>query len=237
MDYALLKWELINQFKSKLGKIVGLLLLGIFIGWYLAYYLILKVKAKMLPQGVEIIALTPLEFVIVQLKLSLIFAFIFILPPMIFWITRRVKFKIERRTVIVWGTLLGVFFVGGVVFAYSILLPFIIKFLTTTVVKAGIEPLYSLDGFMFFTVSMMLIMGLVFEFPIITTWLTKAGVISPKTLTDKRRYAYVMIFVVAAVITPDPSPVSQTLVAVPFLFFYELSVMSAKLFGKLQKNT
>jgi|Deesub1362A_J573_1020465.scaffolds.fasta_scaffold00005_298 sec-independent protein translocase protein TatC len=237
MDSSDLRHEILQELKSKFGKIILVLILGVIIGWYLAFITIVKIKAKLLPKGVEIIALTPLEFVIVQLKLSLIFAIVILIPVIVFIATRRVRLRIKKRTMFTWGMLLLLFFVGGILFAYNILLPFVIRILTSTVVETGIEPLYSLSGFMFFSISMMLILGLVFEFPVITAWLSRTGIISSQILTERRKYAYVGIFVVAAVITPDPSPVSQMLVALPFLFFYEVSVITAKIFGRRQKST
>jgi sec-independent protein translocase protein TatC len=232
MDLGTLGRELLNELKQKLTRLIAILVFGLIVGWTLAYYLILKIKAKMLPGQVELIALSPLEFVIVQLKISLIFALLVLLPVLIYWSSKRFDLKLKKPSIMAWGAMLAIFFSAGMAFAYFLLLPYIINFLTSTVVKAGIEPMYSLDGFMFFTISMMFILGLVFEFPVITAWMSRAGMVSSKTLSTKRRYAYVGIFVVAAVITPDPSPVSQILVAVPFLFFYEISVISAKIFGR-----
>lgn len=211
--------------KPKIYQIVLLVLFGLLVGWVLAYHLILKIKTRMLPPGVELIALTPLEFVLVQLKISLIFVIVFLIPFLICWAS-----KIKLKIGFVWFLFSVFSFLGGMCFAYF-LLPYIIKFLTLTVTRAGIEPMYSLEGFIFFVISMMLVLGLVFEFPVIAAWMSKVGLISSKTLSTKRRYAYVSIFIIAAIITPDPSPVSQILVAVPFLFFYEVSIITSKIFG------
>ncbi len=91
------------------------------------------------------------------------------------------------------------------------------------------EPLYSINDFVFFSLSMMLILGLVFEFPVVTVWLTRTGILSPQTLSERRRYAYVGKYVVAAIVTPDPSMVSQSILAVPFIFFYEVSVVVSRI--------
>ena len=231
MDYRVVGYELLQDLKKKLIYIFAVLVVGLMLGWYAAYYIIVSLKSRMLPLGVDLIALTPLEFVIVQLKLSLVLVALAVLPYIAYLVLKRTNIKKSKPALLVWGAAFVAFFVMGVFFGYYLLLPFVITFLTNNVVNAGVEPLYSVNDFVFFSISMMLILGLVFEFPVVTVWLTRAGLISSQTLSEKRRYAYVGIFVVAAVVTPDPSLVSQSILAVPFIFFYELSIVVSRIVG------
>jgi sec-independent protein translocase protein TatC len=167
----------------------------------------------------------------VQLKLSIVLVALAVLPYITHLAIKRFNIKKSKPVLLAWGATLVTFFIAGVFFGYYLLLPFIIGFLTENVVNAGMEPLYSVNDFVFFSISMMLILGLVFEFPVVTVWLTRAGLLSAQTLSERRRYAYVGIFVVAAVVTPDPSMVSQSILAVPFIFFYELSIVVSRIVG------
>jgi sec-independent protein translocase protein TatC len=231
MDYRVVGFELLQELKKKLLYIFVAVVAGLMIGWYAAYYIIVSLKSRMLPLGVDLIALTPLEFVIVQLKLSIVLVALAILPYIAHLILKRFNIKKSKPALLAWGVALVAFFITGVLFGYYLLLPFIIGFLTQNVVNAGMEPLYSVNDFVFFSISMMLILGLVFEFPVVTVWLTRAGLVSSQTLSERRRYAYVAIFVVAAVVTPDPSMISQSILAVPFIFFYEISIVVSRIVG------
>jgi sec-independent protein translocase protein TatC len=77
-------------------------------------------------------------------------------------------------------------------------------------------------------VNIILGCGIAFELPILAYVLTKIGLITPAFLTNYRKYAYVVILVVAAVITPSPDWTSQMIVFLPLLFLYELSVIVSK---------
>lgn len=231
MDYRVVGYELIQELKKRLLYFFVAIAVGLTIGWYLAYYIVINLKSQMLPLGVDLIALTPLEFVIVQLKLSIVLVALAALPYVAYLITKKLGIKKSKPLLLAWGATLIVFFIMGVLFGYYLLLPVIIKFLTANIVNAGMEPLYSINDFVFFSISMMVILGLVFEFPVVTVWLTRAGLVSAQTLSERRRYAYVGIFVVAAVVTPDPSMVSQSILAVPFIFFYELSIVVSRIVG------
>jgi sec-independent protein translocase protein TatC len=209
-------------------------LFGLIVGWTLGYHFILAVKESLLPPGVSLVALTPLELVVVQLKISIVFTLLLLLPLLLYWLSPPLRKRLGGGglSVLPWLLTAALFFVGGVSFAYFLLLPTIIGILTENTLLAGIDPLYSLHDFIFFTISMTLILGLIFEFPVAVAWLARMGFVSSALLKEKRKYAYVGIFLTAAVVTPDPSPVSQILVALPFLLFYELSILFSWLFQR-----
>jgi len=73
--------------------------------------------------------------------------------------------------------------------------------------------------------------GLVFEFPVVLVLLARIGVIDARTLSRKRKYAILLIFIFAAVVTP-PDLISQVLMALPLMGLYELSILLSKIFGK-----
>ncbi|MEK6977880.1 MAG: twin-arginine translocase subunit TatC [Candidatus Hydrothermarchaeota archaeon] len=227
--------EVLDELRGRLKLIIALTLVGLVGGWTAAYYLILKVKADVLPPGVELVVLTPLELVVVQLKVSMVLTVALLLPFLLYWVAR--PLRVLKRSLLPWLLALAAFFVAGMAFAYYLLIPYVVGFLTANAVEAGIEPLYSLDEFTFFVISLSLILGLVFEFPVVIAWLSRMGLVSSRTLREKRRYAYVGIFTASAIITPDPSPVSQILVAIPFMFFYELSIVASWFFQRRRQST
>src|SRR3990172_1278701 len=134
--------ELLGELRGRLKLIIALSLVGLVGGWTAAYYLILKIKADVLPPGVELVALTPLELVVVQLKVSVVLTVALLLPFLLYWIAR--PLRLLRRSLLPWLLALAAFFAAGMAFAYYLLIPYVVGFLTANAVEAGIEPLYSL---------------------------------------------------------------------------------------------
>jgi sec-independent protein translocase protein TatC len=137
----------------------------------------------------------------------------------------------ERRLIIPIVFLSTVFFVGGALFGYFIVFPvgfeFLMSFSTET-----IRPMPSMREYLGFASTMLLSFGLVFELPILITFLAKLGVVTVKFLKKNRKYAILINFIIAAILTPSPDAVSQLLMAVPMMLLYEISIIGAKIFGK-----
>ncbi len=119
-------------------------------------------------------------------------------------------------------------FMGGVVFGYFILLPPAINFLVTFGADIA-TPQIKIGNYISIVTRLLLAIGFVFEMPVITTFLARIGVITPKWLSDKRKPAIIIAFVLAAIITPTFDPLNQILVAVPLVVLYEMSIWLAKL--------
>jgi sec-independent protein translocase protein TatC len=115
-------------------------------------------------------------------------------------------------------------FFSGVVFGYYMIFPFSLHFLSTYEISDQVVNQINVRSYIGTLTSIVLASGLIFELPIITFFLTKIGIITPKFLRTYRRYAVVIIFIVAAIITP-PDIFSQTLVAIPMLGLYEISIL------------
>ncbi len=120
------------------------------------------------------------------------------------------------------------FFVLGVLFAYNIMIPFLLRFYAEYAnLEAGVLMSSSIEKYITLCISTMLTLGIVFEMPILVVLLTSLGLVKPDLLVAGRRLVIVAIFVVAAVITP-PDVVSQILVAIPMLLLYELSIFLSR---------
>ncbi len=126
------------------------------------------------------------------------------------------------------------FFLTGVAFGYFLMAPFTFNFLANF--KIGTQNLIEtkptisdyIDNMMDITLGC----GLAFELPIISFVLTRIGLVTPKFLSDYRKYAYVALLVIAAIITPSPDWMSQTIVVIPLILLYELSILVSKRVAK-----
>ncbi|MGA1977391.1 MAG: twin-arginine translocase subunit TatC [Bacteroidales bacterium] len=127
-------------------------------------------------------------------------------------------------------------FFTGVLFGYYCLAPLSIHFLSTYIISTDVVNQINVRSYIGTLSSVCLATGLVFELPIIAFFLTKIGVITPSFMRKYRKHAIVLIFIVAAVITP-PDVFSQTLVAIPLLLLYEVSIfISAQVMKSKQKK-
>jgi len=129
----------------------------------------------------------------------------------------------------------GLFFIG-VLFGYFMLAPLSIHFLSSYEVDPSVVNQINIRSYIGTLTSVCLATGLVFELPIIAFFLTKIGIITPKFMRKYRRHAIVVIFIIAAIITP-PDVFSQTLVAIPLLILYEVSIfISARVMKQKEKD-
>jgi sec-independent protein translocase protein TatC len=90
-------------------------------------------------------------------------------------------------------------------------------------------PQIRIGAYISFVAKLVLVIGLVFELPVVTSFLTRVGVIKPSWLSSKRRPAIIIAFIAAAIITPTIDPINQTLVATPLIILYEISIWLSKL--------
>jgi sec-independent protein translocase protein TatC len=119
-------------------------------------------------------------------------------------------------------------FLTGVLFGYYIVTPMAIYFLGNYKVDPTIQNNFSIDSYISVVTTLVLMMGLVFELPIVIYFLAKIGLITAKFMRKYRKHAMVVILIVAAVITPTTDIFTQMLVAVPLYGLFEISIFVAK---------
>ena len=133
--------------------------------------------------------------------------------------------KRHAAPIIIWGTLL---FILGVLMNYFIIFPFAFRFLNGYQVYTEVHNQISLSSYISNLLMLSLLMGILFEIPIVNYLLAKAGLLQAETLKKYRRHAIVAIAIVAAVITPTGDAVTLTLVTLPIYLLYEASIIIVK---------
>jgi len=136
----------------------------------------------------------------------------------------------EKRLMLPVVVLSTIFFVGGAFFGYFIVFPYGFKFFLGFSSDI-IRPLPSMREYLSFASTLLLAFGLVFELPLIVTFLAKLGMVSVSFLKKNRKYAILLFFTVAAILTP-PDVVTQIMMALPLMVLYEISIVGARIFGK-----
>ncbi len=123
-----------------------------------------------------------------------------------------------------------IFFLAGSCFGYFIVFPYGFKFFLGFATKT-IYAMPSMKEYLSFASKMLLAFGLVFELPLIITFMARMGLVTVPFLNKNRKYAILIFFVVAAVLTP-PDVVTQIMMALPLILLYEISIMGARIFGR-----
>ncbi|MDX9788627.1 MAG: twin-arginine translocase subunit TatC [Desulfobacterales bacterium] len=134
----------------------------------------------------------------------------------------------ERKLLIPVVFLSSFFFLGGALFGYFIVFPFGFQFFMSFATET-IRPMPSMREYLSFSSKMLLAFGLVFEMPLVITFMSRLGVVNVDFLKKNRKYAILFFFIGAAILTP-PDVVSQILMAVPLMGLYEISIIGAKIF-------
>jgi sec-independent protein translocase protein TatC len=205
-----------------LGAVAGF----VFSEWLMARLLDLATKVP----GVSVQAVEVPEKFATSMRLALIAGIALAMPVIVYQIWKFVAPGLlpnERRYAIVAIPLVTVFFAGGVAFSYFFVLPAAMGFL----LRFGSEEVLTqprLGPYLSFVSSLLLWSGISFETPIFLYFLSKIGVLDWKKLSRWRKYAFLIICLAAAVITPTPDPVNMMIVAVPLYVLYEVGILLAR---------
>ncbi|MDI6888736.1 MAG: twin-arginine translocase subunit TatC [Methanocellales archaeon] len=199
-----------------------------------------RIKADITPPDVQVIVLTPVEAILLELKMALAVGILLALPFMAYYAHGALKERgvvrgIRKSFTLLIGILAVVMFLLGISYSYLIMLPIVLSFLNMLAAGTGAMSNWSLESYIYFVVMMSLAFGLVFEMPIVLPLLVRSGVVEYKTLAGHRKHAIVLIFLTAAIITP-PDVVSQLMIGLPMVLFYELSLLIIRLTTKTSRH-
>jgi len=184
-------------------------------------------------QSTKLVFLAPAEGFWMNMKIALVAALILALPVIFqqLWsfISPGLHGKEKKYVVPFVLTATSLFLVGGA-FCFFIVLPFAMSFLLTYKIGDFMMPMLSVGQYIDFCLKFLLAFGVVFELPIFIIFATRMGLVTTKTLAKNRRYAVLIAFIVAAILTPTPDIFNQTLMAVPMIILYEVGILASRVF-------
>ena len=228
----------LRELRNRVAVCVVVLVLGFFGCLSIAGKLVTMLTDLGTAYQYNYVYIAPQELLLVYFNLALIGAVVITFPVLAYEAYAFCSPGLSRkeRTSIALALLAGtLFFVIGVAFARFISVPFMLRFLIGFTTEVEVSASISIQEYVGFLMTVFLIFGAVFELPVISVLLTSLGVLRAEWLMKGRRVMIVLIFVLAAIITP-PDIVSQIMVAVPMIGLYELSILLSRLVMKAKKK-
>jgi sec-independent protein translocase protein TatC len=213
------------------------ILIGVGTGFFVCYYfkdLLFKIIARplvaVLPKGSHMIFTGLPEAFFIYMKIAFFASLLLTSPYTLYQIWKFVSpglYTSEKKYVVPFVLTSSSLFIGGVTFGYFFVLPAAFEFFISFA-SEFLRPMVSFREYLSFTMKFLLAFGISFELPVFIFFLTKAGILNVRILTSYRRYAILIIFIVAAVLTPSPDAFSQILMAIPLMILYEISIFMAR---------
>ncbi|RLB78540.1 MAG: twin-arginine translocase subunit TatC [Deltaproteobacteria bacterium] len=206
------------------------------VGFVAAYFfkerlfelLVMPLK-RVLPEGDKLIFTNLPEMFFTYLKVSFVAGLLAAMPFIFYEIWMFVApglYQKEKKFLIPFVISSSILFVGGALFGYFVVFPFGFKFFMSFA-NEYIKPLPSVKQYFSFSTKLLLAFGLVFELPVASFFLAKMGLITSDFLKKQRKFAVLLIFVAAAILTP-PDVITQIMMAGPLLALYEVSIWVAR---------
>lgn len=220
--------------KKKLIPLFAVVVAGFMISFFFVDPVLEKMKADLLPEGATLIYISPVEVVMLKLKIAVTVGILLAVPLAWHYIYKTLKVRfgltipLKKSRVIIYLGSAVLLFVAGVCYSYFLMLPLLLGYLYSISTSAGVLATYSIYEFVSFVVLMTLLLGVAFEVPILIIFLVQAGLVQIETLKEYRRYVVVAMFVIGAITTPPDVP-SQLVVAVPLCIFYEVGIQVSSL--------
>ena len=210
-------------------------IVGLLVAFRFSDKMLLYMRRPLDKVGVQLVALTPTEAFWTSMKISMVAGVVMAMPIILWQVWAFIApglHKHERRFALPFVIIGSLLFLIGAVFAQIVVIPFALQFLLNFGKDQGITPMISVSSHVDFIIKFTLAFGLVFELPLALTMLSRIGIVTPQFLSKNRKYAILINFIIAAVLTPTPDVVNQTLMAGPLIILYEVGIISARIFGK-----
>lgn len=181
----------------------------------------------------------PTEALFAAIKVSLLVSIVVSLPMILYQFWKFIEPALlvrEQRLIIPIFLLAGVLFALGLIFCNLVVLPMVLEFFVGFGAEHELRPELAVGTFVDFNVKFSLILGFGFELPLVLTLLARAGYVTVEDLKRFRKHAIMIILIVSAILTPDPTIYTMLLMAIPLIVMYEFGIVGARLFGRPRRR-
>lgn len=228
----------LRELRNRLVVCVVCLVASFLIGLHFAPELVEALTDIGKAYGYSYVFIAPQELLMQYFSIALLAGVCITFPVILYHIWAFVQPGLQKNENVLF--LAAIFFgllcfVAGIIFAYKIMLPFMLHFLMGISVGSEITAAISVQNYITFILTIFMIFGIVFELPVISVLLTQMRLLKVEWMKKGRKVIIIVIFLVAALITP-PDIVSQIMVAIPMIGLYELSIIICGILMKFRRR-
>jgi sec-independent protein translocase protein TatC len=227
----------LEELRARIIRIMIAAAIGFGVCWYFKEWLfqiITRPLYQVLPPNSFMIYTSLPEAFFNYMKISF-YGSLFLTSPYIFYQLWKFispgLYKSEKKYMLPFVISSTILFICGILFGYYLALPpafsFFVEFSSDF-----LKPMFSLREYLSLSLKLLLAFGVSFELPVVIFFLARIGVVSSKMLSRNRRYAILIIFIAAAILTPSPDARTQIIMAIPLMGLYEIGIIVAKLAEK-----
>jgi sec-independent protein translocase protein TatC len=230
--------EHLGELRTRIMWSVASAGVGIVIALFITDPAMRFISRPLLSMKTELVFTSPTEAFWTWMKVAMVLGIFISMPGILFQVWKFVAPGLHEHEkkyaapFIIIGSLL--FLIGGA-FAMLIIIPYASNFLVTFGQEKGWKPMLTVSSYTDFVIKFALAFGVVFELPVVITILSLIGVVTPQFLSRNRKYAILVNFIIAAILTPTPDMINQTLMAGPLCILYEVGIICARLATRRRK--
>ncbi len=221
-------FEHLDELRSRLIKAVLALVVATVVGMIFTEQVL---QILVIPLGDSVPqAISPMESILVYFRVTLILGVTLAMPVIVY---QAIRFLLpgllphEKQYLYFLVPGAAICFATGVAFATFVMLPGMIIFVQSFLVRV-VENRWTLQNYVNFVTFVMFWMGILFQMPLIIYFLAKLGVVTPKQLSESRRWAILVSSIVAAIVTPTHDPINMVILMIPLVVLYEIGILLAR---------
>ncbi len=230
--------EHLGELRTRIMWSVASAGVGIVIALFITDPAMRFISRPLLSMKTELVFTSPTEAFWTWMKVAMVLGIFISMPGILLQVWKFVAPGLHEHEkkyaapFIIIGSLL--FLIGGA-FAMLIIIPYASNFLVTFGQEKGWKPMLTVSSYTDFVIKFALAFGVVFELPVVITILSLIGVVTPQFLSKNRKYAILVNFIIAAILTPTPDMINQTLMAGPLCILYEVGIICARVATRKRK--
>ncbi|MDF0728717.1 twin-arginine translocase subunit TatC [Cytobacillus sp. S13-E01] len=223
-------YEHIGELRKRLIYVVVFFFLAMVGGFFLAEPIIVYLQNADEAKELTMNAFRLTDPIKIYMQFAFIVAFVITSPIILFQFWSFISpglYEKERKVTLSYIPISVLLFLAGISFSYFILFPFVVDFMGRLAERLAINQVIGINEYFQFLLQLTLPFGLLFQLPVIVMFLTRLGIVTPMYLIKVRKYAYFILLVIGAFITP-PEIISHMMVTIPLFGLYEISIIVSK---------
>lgn len=232
-------WGHLEELRRRLFVVLAFFIVALITGFFISSPLITLLQQAPEARDLPMNAFKMTDPLRIFMTFTFAIGLVLIFPVVLYQLWAFVKpglHEKEQKATLAYIPIAFVLFLVGVAFAYFVLFPFILSFMSTMADRLNITEQYGINEYFAFLFQLILPFGALFQLPVVVMFLTRIGLLTPDFLRTIRKYAYFLLLVIAGFITP-PDLFSHLMVTVPLLLLYEFSIWLSKLTYRKYKLT